>query len=122
MIGIIGFFVFLQVFTRIVSFFKKGKIITGINGELGRKIKSGSKLLVYFYSPACGACKTVTPIIDKMKLNRSNIFKIDTSREMKIAQQFGIMGTPATIIVENEKISECILGAKSEQFYRKLAN
>ncbi len=122
MIGIIGFFVFLQVFTRIVSFFKKGKIITGINGELGRKIKSGSKLLVYFYSPACGACKTVTPIIDKMKLNRSNIFKIDTSREMKIAQQFGIMGTPATVIVENEKITEYILGAKSEQFYRKLAN
>lgn len=119
-IGIIGFFIFLQVFIRFASILKKGKTITGINGELGRKIKSGSKLLIYFYSPTCGACRTITPIIDKLKKERSNIYKIDASRDTKLAQQFGIMGTPATVVVNNEKIAEYILGAKSENFLRKL--
>ncbi len=110
----------MQIFMRLVSFKKKGKAITGITGELGRKIKSGSKLLIYFYSPTCSACRSVTPIIDKLKQERTNIFKIDASREMKLAQKFGIMGTPATIVVNNEKITEYILGAKSEKSIRKL--
>ena len=76
--------------------------------------------MVYFYSPTCGACRTITPIIDKLNKERSDIYKIDASRDTKLAQQFGIMGTPATVVVNNERIAEYILGAKSEKFLRKL--
>jgi thioredoxin 1 len=82
-LAIVGFFVFLQVFMRISSYMKRGKTISGIKGELGKKIKAGSKLMVYFYSPACGACKPMTPIIEKLKKEKSNIFKIDVTQNRK---------------------------------------
>lgn len=121
-LALAGFFVFMQVFVRVTSHLKKGKQIKGITGELGQKIQSGQRMLLYFFSPGCGACKTVTPIIDSLKKEHSNIHKIDVSKEPEITQSFGIMGTPATIVVENSKIAQYILGAKSESFLRKLVN
>lgn len=119
-LAIVGFIVFMQIFVRLTTYFKKGKEITGISGELGKKIKAGEKLLVYFFSPSCGACRPVTPIIDKMIKENTNVYKIDASQKPDISRGFGVMGTPATIVVENKKISQYILGAKSETFIRKL--
>jgi thioredoxin 1 len=119
-LAIVGFIIFMQLFVRLSTYFKKGKEISGIGGELGRKINSGEKLLVYFFSPACGACRPVTPIIDKMKKENSNVYKIDVSQKPEIGRGFGVMGTPATIVVENKKISQYILGSRTESFIRKL--
>lgn len=120
LLAIVGFIIFMQIFVRFSTLLKKGKEITGIGGELGKKIKAGEKLLVYFFTPTCGACRPVTPIIDKMIKENTNVYKIDASQKPDISRGFGVMGTPATIVVENKKISQYILGAKSETFIRKL--
>jgi thioredoxin len=119
-LAIVGFIIFMQIFVRLTTYFKKGKEITGIGGELGKKIKSGEKLLVYFFTPTCGACRPMTPFVDEMKKENSNIYKIDASQKPDISRGFGVMGTPATIVVQDKKISQYILGAKSETFIRKL--
>jgi thioredoxin 1 len=112
----------MQIFVRVSSLLKKGKEIKGIPGELGNKINKGEKVLVYFFSPACGACRPVTPIIDKMYKEKTNVYKIDVSQKPEISRGFGVMGTPATIVVENKKISRYILGAKSESYLKELNN
>jgi thioredoxin 1 len=121
-LAIVGFILFMQIFVRVSTLLKKGKEINGISGELGNRINTGEKLLVYFFSPTCAACKAITPIIDQMKKEKSNIYKIDISQKPKISRGFGVMGTPATILVENKKISQYILGAKSETYLRKLVD
>lgn len=121
-LAVVGFIIFMQIFMRVTTYLKKGKEITGIDGELGKKINAGEKLLVYFFSPTCGACKPVTPIIDSMKKENPNIYKIDVSQKPEVGRGFGVMGTPATIVVENKKIAEYILGAKPETFIRNLIN
>ncbi len=117
---IVGFFVFMQLFFWISGFLKRGKKIENINGEVGRRIQSGNRLLLYFYSPTCGACKPMTPIIDKMKKEFKDIFSINLAKDMKTARAFGVMGTPATVIVEQGKIKKFVLGARSENFLRDL--
>jgi thioredoxin 1 len=117
---IVGFFVVMNLFVWISGFLKKGKKIDELSGELGAGIKAGNKLLVYFYSPSCGACKAMTPVVEEMSRKNSNIFKINVARDWDIARKFGVMGTPATILVENSKISKYILGARNEQFLRGL--
>ena len=121
-LAIVGFILFMQIFVRVSTLLKKGKEINGISGELGNRINTGEKLLVYFFSPTCAACKAVTPIIDQMKKEKLNIYKIDISQKPEIRRGFGVMGTPATILVENKKISQYVLGAKSETFLRKLVD
>lgn len=121
-LAIVGFILFMQIFVRVSTLLKKGKEIKGISGELGNRINTGEKLLVYFFSPTCAACKAITPIIDQIKKEKSNIYKIDISQKPEISRGFGVMGTPATILVENKKISQYVLGAKSETFLRKLVD
>ena len=55
-----------------------------------------------------------------LKTELSNVHKVDVSQEPQITQHFGVMGTPATVVVENRKIVQYILGAKSESFLRKI--
>ena len=120
--AIVGFFVFLRLLIWFSGRMKKGKPIKPFSGEIGRRIQSGEKLLLYFYTPSCGACKAMTPVIDEMKKNKNNVYKINLAKEKErqIGQVFGVMGTPATVLVDNSKIEQFILGAKSRNFLMSL--
>ena len=118
---IVGFFVFMRLLAWFSGIMKKGKPIPSFGGEIGKKIQAGEKLLLYFYTPSCGACKSMTPVIDEMKKEKKNIYKINLAKERKIGDIFGVLGTPATVIVENSQINQFILGAKSKNFLTSLS-
>ena len=120
LIAVAAFFVFMQGFVWISGFLKKGKRISAVKGELGRKISSGQKLMVYFYSPGCAACKPMTPVVNNMKKEFRDIFPVNLARDMETARAFGVMGTPATVIVEKGQIQKFVLGARSEKYLRGL--
>jgi thioredoxin 1 len=117
---VIAFFLLLQGFIRFIAFIKKGRPVPELAGDLGRRIKSGHRMLLYFYSPACAACRGMTPVIEKMQSENKNVVKINVQDEINLARQLGVWGTPATLVVENAQISQFILGARSESFLRKL--
>ncbi|MGD9489602.1 MAG: thioredoxin family protein [Calditrichaceae bacterium] len=119
---IVGFFVVMQLYIRISSIMKKGKIIDGVNGKMGKEIKAGKRILVYFYTSSCAACKPMTPVIEKLKKEFESVHMVNLAKDMATAKAFGVMGTPATVLVENQKIMSFNLGAKSEDFLRKLLN
>ncbi|MEJ2544021.1 MAG: thioredoxin family protein [Calditrichaceae bacterium] len=119
-LAIAGLFVVMQLYIRLSAVFKKGKVINGVKGKLGKDIQSGRKLLVYFYTNSCAACKPMTPVIDRLKKEFKNIHKINLTTDMDIGRAFGVMGTPATILVEEQKIKSFNLGARTESFLRNL--
>ena len=117
---IVGFFVMMRVMVWVSGKLKKGKKIPPFSGELGKRIQKGEKLLLYFYSPSCGACKTMTPVVEEMMDKKDNVYKINLAKDYNIGKIFGIMGTPATIVVNESKIDQYILGARSKQFLLEL--
>ncbi len=117
---VIALFVLMQIYVRLSTWKKKGKMVEDIGGDLGNEIRSGGKHLLYFYTSSCGACKTMTPIIDALKEEFKNIHKVNLAIDMEIGRKFGVMGTPATVVVENEKITSYILGHKNRSFLRNL--
>ncbi|HGY56598.1 MAG TPA: thioredoxin [Caldithrix abyssi] len=117
---IVGFFVAMQVYIRLVSALKKGKTISGVKGEIGREIEKGNKVLVYFFTPTCSACKPMTPVIEELRKEFSNLFKVNLARDMDTGRHFGVMGTPALVLVEDKKIKSYILGARNRHFIEKL--
>jgi len=118
---VLGFFVVMRLFVWVNGRIKMGKEIPPFKGEIGERIRKGDKLLIYFYTPSCGACKSMTPVIDEMKKEKDNIYKINLSRDYDIGKIFGVMGTPATILVNESKIDQYILGARSAKFLQNLA-
>ncbi|MBI2416740.1 MAG: thioredoxin family protein [Ignavibacteriales bacterium] len=121
-LGIIGLFVLLQISQVLLARKAKGTKLTGLQGPLKALEKSGSKGMVYFYSPACHACKTITPVIKQMATEHKNIFAVDISKDRSALQVFGIKATPTTMVVENGVISQVLLGARSKDVLQKLVN
>lgn len=117
---IVGLFVVMQLYIRLSAVFKKGKVIEGVEGKLGNDIQAGRKLLVYFYTNRCAACKPMTPMIDRLRKEFKNIHKVNLAADMDTGRAFGVMGTPATILIEDQKIKSFNLGARTEAFLRNL--
>lgn len=115
-----GLFVLLQLVTRISTFLKKGKEVNGLPGKLGKDVASGRRQLIYFFTHSCQACKAMTPVVEKLSKEFSNIHSVNLARDMDIGRRFGVMGTPAVVLVESGKIKEFTLGAKSEPYLRNL--
>ncbi|CUS98779.1 Thioredoxin [Candidatus Kryptobacter tengchongensis] len=120
--AIIVFFILMNLSVVLRAKLKKGKSLSDLGGEIGKAIKNGEKVVLYFYSPTCSACKVQTPIIDKLMNSvdgKVKIFKIDVSRDINVALKLGVMGTPSTVIIENARIKEFFVGVKSENKLRK---
>ena len=118
-VGIVLLIFGLQFLMTIAARQSKGKKLTGLKGKLKGLEKNGSSGLVYFFSPSCHACKAQTPIIKELQSSNKNIFDVDISKDMETARIFGIKATPTTMIVENGKISQVLLGVKQKDALRR---
>jgi thioredoxin 1 len=121
-IALVAFILAMNLSVVLRAKFKKGKVDNDIGGKIGEAIKRGERVMLYFYSPTCSACKVQTPIIDNLinlANGRAKIFKIDVSRDVNTALKFGVMGTPSIVVVEDGKIKEFFVGVKSENILRR---
>jgi thioredoxin 1 len=121
-IALVAFILAMNLSVVLRAKFKKGKVVNDIGGKIGEAINRGEKVMLYFYSPTCSACKVQTPIIDNLinlANGRTKIFKIDVSRDVDTALKFGVMGTPSIVVVEDGKIKEFFVGVKSENILRR---
>jgi thioredoxin 1 len=66
--------------------------------------------LVYFHSPTCGPCRSVTPRIDALMRDGRPVLSVDVTRRPDIAQAFGVMATPTTVVVRDGRITDVLLG------------
>jgi len=110
--GFILGFILLQYLMMFRMKMKKGKPAPELTGKFEKAVKSGDKALFYFYSPGCGACRPMTPVIERMMKKNKNVFKVNIANEMDTARKFGVMGTPSTVLIRDGKIAEFIVGPK----------
>ena len=111
---LVGGFVLLQLSMVLRMKLKKGKGVPDLSGAHGRMVKNGSKVMMYFYSPGCRACKTITPIIKSLSKKHKNVFSINITKDMDTARKLGILGTPSVVLVEGGIIKEFMAGAIGE--------
>jgi thioredoxin 2 len=71
-------------------------------------------VMVDFFSPTCGPCRTMSPVVDAMAgehVNKFIIAKVDTSKNQQIAMFFQIRGVPTFMFFKNGSLIEQISGA-----------
>lgn len=85
---------------------------------------AGSTLpvLVDFYSPTCGPCKAIAPVISKLAkeyLGKIIIAKLDTSSNPGTAMHYKIRGVPSLLFFKDGQVVDQIVGAPPEQQLRQ---
>ncbi|MDW7771721.1 MAG: thioredoxin [Desulfobulbaceae bacterium] len=76
--------------------------------------RSSIPVMVDFFSPTCGPCQTLTPVIKVLAqqyAGKVNIAKLDTSRYQMTAGKYGIRGVPTLIFFKNGKVADQVVGA-----------
>jgi thioredoxin 1 len=98
----------------------RGRTVPELDALLTDAQRGKQKLLVYFWSPTCGMCRGMTPIIDKLAAERGNVLKVNAAESTALAKHFGVMATPSLALVEQGVLKKLVVGAKSELQIRAL--
>ena len=71
-------------------------------------------VLLDFYAEWCAPCRMVSPLVDEIAEERSDITvaKINVDDEPELAERFGVMSIPTLVVLKNGRVVNQSSGAR----------
>ncbi len=87
------------------------------NSNFQEEVMNATKpVLLDFWTPWCGPCQMVVPIIDEIAGERDDVVvgKVNVDEERELARQFRVMSIPTLVVLKDGKVVKQSVGAKSK--------
>ena len=94
---------------------KTMSVININNNNFQDEVMHSEKLvLLDFWASWCGPCRMVSPIVDEIAAERSDIKvgKINVDEQPELAARFGVMSIPTLVVMKNGKVVNQAVGAR----------
>lgn len=81
-------------------------------------LQSDQAVLLDFWSPWCGPCRMVSPIVDQVAAEvdgRAKVGKVNVDEQPELAAQFGVMSIPTLVVMKQGKAVATRVGVQSKQ-------
>jgi len=69
--------------------------------------------MLYCYSPRCGPCRSMSPLIDQLRAEGRPIIKLDIGEDVQLARELGVRAAPTLILLRKNVIQQVQIGARS---------
>ena len=93
------------------------KVITENN--IDEILAAGQPVLVDFWAPWCGPCRTLSPLIDELSekfAGKVNIVKCDVDESADVPARYGVRNIPTLLFFKGGELTDRLVGlvAQSE--------
>lgn len=77
-------------------------------------LQSDRTVLLDFWASWCGPCRMVSPVVDEIADERSDILvgKVNVDEQRELAAQFGVMSIPTLVVIKNGQEVQRSVGAR----------
>lgn len=90
--------------------------------EFSEKIKE--KCIVDFFATWCPPCKMLSPIIDEVsnEVSEVNFYKVNIDENLNLSEKYGISHVPTLVLFENGKEVNRVSGYIDKEELKKFIN
>jgi thioredoxin 1 len=74
-------------------------------------------VLIDFWSPQCGPCRALSPIIDEIKEEHTGVtvIKINVMENMDEATKYGVRALPTLVFLNDGEVVKTMVGAQTKE-------
>jgi len=87
------------------------------------EVSATKPVLVDFWAPWCGPCRTLMPMLDRIADDYGGRFilaKVNTDEEQRLAGHFGVRSIPTVVLIHRGEVVEQFVGVQPESAIRAL--